>query len=57
MTERKKDGFARVSFLIGFSILLGLNQALIKLVNAGFSPLFQSGLRLSAPFLLSCSSL
>ncbi len=33
------------SFLISFSILLGLNQALIKLVNAGFSPLFQSGLR------------
>ena len=33
------------SFLVGFSILLGLNQALIKLVNDGFSPLFQSGLR------------
>lgn len=33
------------SFLISFSILLGLNQALIKLVNDGFSPLFQSGLR------------
>ena len=34
-----------VSFLIGFNVLLGLNQALIKLANAGFSPLFQSGLR------------
>lgn len=33
------------SFLVGFSVLLGLNQALIKLVNEGFSPLFQSGLR------------
>ncbi len=28
-----------------FSILLGLNQALVKLVNAGFSPVFQAGLR------------
>ena len=31
--------------LIGFSILLGLNQALVKLVNAGLSPLMQGGLR------------
>ena len=46
MTERKeKMDLLGSSFLIGFSILLGLNQALIKLVNAGFSPLFQSGLR------------
>jgi drug/metabolite transporter (DMT)-like permease len=46
MTERKeKMDLLGSSFLIGFSILLGLNQALIKLVNAGFSPLLQSGLR------------
>lgn len=31
--------------LIGFSVLLGLNQALVKLVNAGFAPVFQAGLR------------
>ncbi|NKB97242.1 MAG: EamA family transporter [Pseudomonadales bacterium] len=33
------------SLLIGFSVLLGLNQALVKVVNDGFSPIFQSGLR------------
>ncbi len=31
--------------LISLSLLLGLNQALVKLVNAGFSPVFQVGLR------------
>lgn len=31
--------------LVIFSVLLGLNQALVKLVNAGFSPIFQAGLR------------
>jgi len=46
IVERKTQMDALGStFLISFSILLGLNQALIKLVNAGFSPLFQSGLR------------
>jgi drug/metabolite transporter (DMT)-like permease len=38
------------SLLIGFSVLLGLNQALVKLVNAGFSPLFQAGLRSACAF-------
>lgn len=33
------------SLLIGFSVLLGLNQALVKIVNVGFSPVFQGGLR------------
>ncbi len=46
MTERKTQiDILGASFLVGFSVLLGLNQALIKLVNVGFSPLFQSGLR------------
>jgi len=46
MSERKTQMDALgSSVLIGFSILLGLNQALIKVVNDGFSPLFQSGLR------------
>lgn len=31
--------------LIVFNVLLGLNQALVKLVNAGFAPVFQAGLR------------
>ncbi|MEM7060451.1 MAG: DMT family transporter [Pseudomonadota bacterium] len=33
------------SLLVLFSFLMGLNQVLIKLVNAGFSPAFQAGLR------------
>jgi len=37
--------------LIGFNLLLGLNQALVKLVNAGFSPVFQAGLRSACAFL------
>ena len=46
MNERKTQmDLLGSSFLIGFSVLLGLNQALIKVVNEGFSPLFQSGLR------------
>jgi len=46
MNERKMQmDLLGAGFLIGFSVLLGLNQALIKLVNVGFSPLFQSGLR------------
>ncbi len=39
------------SLLVGFSVLLGLNQALVKIVNEGFSPLFQSGLRSVCAFL------
>lgn len=51
IVERKDrvDAFA-ASLLIGFSILLGLNQALVKLVNAGFEPVFQSGLRSACAF-------
>ena len=33
------------SLLIGFSVVLGLNQALVKIVNDGLAPVFQSGLR------------
>jgi drug/metabolite transporter (DMT)-like permease len=31
--------------LLGFSLLMGLNQVLVKLVNAGLAPAFQAGLR------------
>ena len=31
--------------LVTFSLLMGLNQVMIKLVNAGMSPVFQAGLR------------
>lgn len=44
------DAFGAI-VLVGFSVLLGLNQALVKLVNAGFSPLFQAGLRSACAFL------
>ncbi len=37
--------------LIGFNVLLGLNQALVKLVNEGFGPVFQAGLRSACAFL------
>lgn len=51
MTARKQHMDATgASLLVGFSILLGLNQALVKLVNAGFAPVFQSGLRSLAAF-------
>lgn len=46
----RMDAFG-ASLLVGFSVLLGLNQALVKLVNAGFSPLFQAGLRSACAFL------
>lgn len=38
--------------LIVFSLLLGLNQALVKLVNAGFSPVFQAGFRSVCAFIV-----
>lgn len=46
----RMDAFG-AGILIGFNGLLGLNQALVKLVNAGFSPVFQAGLRSACAFL------
>lgn len=45
------DGLG-AGLLIGFSALLGLNQALVKIVNAGMSPLFQSGARSACALLV-----
>jgi len=42
--------------LVSFSVLLGLNQALVKLVNVGMTPLFQSGLRSACAFLIVFSA-
>ena len=36
--------------LIVMNVMLGLNQALVKVVNAGFAPVFQSGLRSACAF-------
>jgi drug/metabolite transporter (DMT)-like permease len=33
------------AILLSFSLLMGLNQVMIKLVNAGMQPVFQAGLR------------
>jgi drug/metabolite transporter (DMT)-like permease len=38
--------------LIGFNAVLGLNQALVKMVNVAFSPVFQSGLRSACAFVV-----
>lgn len=38
------DGFG-AAVLIAFSMLMGINQVMIKLVNAGLQPVFQAGLR------------
>lgn len=46
----RMDAFG-ASLLIGFNVLLGLNQALVKLVNDGFAPVFQAGLRSACAFL------
>jgi drug/metabolite transporter (DMT)-like permease len=50
--ERKSriDGFG-AAMLIGISAFLGLNQVLIKLVNAGMAPAFQAGMRSVAAIL------
>jgi drug/metabolite transporter (DMT)-like permease len=44
--ERKDriDAFGG-AVLLSFSLLMGLNQVMIKLVNAGMQPVFQAGLR------------
>ncbi|MEM1162723.1 MAG: DMT family transporter [Pseudomonadota bacterium] len=44
------DAFGALVLLL-FSTLMGVNQVLIKLVNAGFSPVFQAGLRSVCAFL------
>lgn len=50
--ERKDriDAFGG-TVLVVFSLLLGLNQALVKLVNDGMAPIFQAGLRSACAFL------
>ena len=45
MNRKDRIDLTGASLLVTFSFLMGLNQVLIKLVNAGFSPAFQAGLR------------
>ena len=53
MKKDRIDLFGATS-LVCFSALLGLNQVMIKLVNAGLQPVFQAGMRslLALPFLV-----
>lgn len=54
MERRDRMDALGASLLIGFSLLLGLNQAMVKVVNDGLAPVFQSGLRsaLALPLVL-----
>ena len=57
MEKKNKVDLIGGSVLIIFSMLLGLNQTLVKIVNSGIHPLFQVGLRsilASIPVLLFC---
>ena len=47
--KNRIDSFGAI-VLILFSALLGLNQVLVKLVNAGMHPVFQAGLRSACAF-------
>jgi len=56
MSNKSIDGIAAL-FLIIFSVLLGLNQVLVKLVNEGMHPIFQVALRSTLaifPILIYC---
>ncbi len=52
LLERKAhiDTLAATTLIV-MNVMLGLNQALVKVVNAGFGPVFQSGLRSACAFL------
>ena len=45
MSERRSMDMAGASGLVMFSALLAFNQVVIKITNAGFSPVFAAGLR------------
>ncbi|WP_037372332.1 DMT family transporter [Salipiger mucosus] len=45
MTTRRAMDMAGAAGLFGFSTLLAFNQVVIKVTNAGFSPVFAAGLR------------
>ena len=45
MDKKNSIDFFGASLLIIFSILLGLNQSLVKIVNLGMHPIFQVGIR------------
>jgi len=52
MSRKTRIDNAGIIMLTVFSATLGLNQALVKLVNDGFSPIFQAGLRSVCAFFI-----
>ena len=52
MLRKTRVDNAGIIMLTVFSATLGLNQALVKLVNDGFSPIFQAGLRSVCAFFI-----
>ncbi len=50
MTRKDRIDTLGASVLVAFSVLLGLNQVMIKVVNAGLAPVFQAGLRSALSF-------
>ena len=51
MEKKNKIDLFGASALIGFSLILGINHIVIKLVNSGFNPIFFAGLRSIIAFL------
>ena len=45
MERKDRIDLLGATLLTSFSFLMGLNQVLVKLVNAGLAPAFQAGLR------------
>ena len=45
MPRKDRIDAAGAAGLVAFSLLLAVNQVLIKVVNAGFQPVFFAGLR------------
>ncbi len=47
MNSQRKDriDLAGATWLVTFALIMGVNQVLVKLVNAGLAPVFQAGLR------------
>ncbi len=50
MTRKTRIDTFGATVLVAFSALLGINQVLVKLVNAGMHPVFQAGLRSACAF-------
>ncbi|MDO6585491.1 hypothetical protein Q4543_08165 [Salipiger sp. 1_MG-2023] len=45
MNVRRQMDLAAAAGLTGFALLLAVNQVVVKLTNAGISPVFAAGLR------------